>query len=74
MDGGHDGLDFTRSLVRSAPELLPSGRLALEVGERQSEAIQGLLADAGAKELTVHTDLAGVERVVAARFSSEEAG
>ena len=59
--------------MASAPELLPSGWLALEIGQGQAEAVTGLLNEAGAKEVTVHEDLAGIPRVLAAYFSASGA-
>ena len=44
LDGGADGLDFYRLLARQASALLhQGGRLALEFGDGQAEAISSLL-------------------------------
>jgi len=41
LDGGADGLDFYRRLARDAvPFLEPGGRMMLEFGDGQAEAIQ----------------------------------
>lgn len=74
LDGGPDGLDFIRRLVVSAPELVGCGWLLLEIGHDQAERVTGLLNDAGAKEVTAHRDLAGIERVLQARFASASDG
>ena len=71
LDGGPDGLDFIRRLVRAAPEQLDGGRLALEIGAGQAKAVEALLVDAGAKEVRIVPDLAGLERVVVASFGGE---
>jgi release factor glutamine methyltransferase len=40
LDGGEDGLDLIRALLRQAPRyLLPGGFVALEIGEEQAEAL-----------------------------------
>jgi release factor glutamine methyltransferase len=66
LDGGPDGLDAYRLL---APQILrvlkPGGRLLLEIGQDQAEAVTALLQAAGANELQVLKDLAGHDRVVA---------
>jgi len=71
LDGGPDGLDFIRRLVAAAPELIPGGFLLLEIGAGQTPAVQALLNDAGAKEVEVRADLAGIDRIVCARFGPE---
>lgn len=69
LDGGRDGLDFLRRLFREAPgRLARPGHLAVEVGAGQAAAALELGRDAGASGLDVRKDLAGVERVVVARF------
>lgn len=46
LDGGADGLDFYRALARQAKSLLkPDGRIMLEFGDGQAEAIKNLLED-----------------------------
>ena len=48
LDGGADGLEFYRALAKLAlPRLKPTGRLMLEVGDGQAEAVAALLAEAG---------------------------
>jgi release factor glutamine methyltransferase len=65
---GEDGLDAIRAIARGAPRLLaPGGLLAIEVGAGQAAAARALLRDAGLVEGTARKDLAGIERVVAAR-------
>jgi release factor glutamine methyltransferase len=65
------GLEQIRRLVASAPRraLAPGGWLLLEVGAGQAPAVADRMRAAGcADEPAVHPDLAGVERVVAARW------
>ncbi len=67
LDGGEDGLDFYRRIAREAPGYLcPGGRLLLEFGEGQAEAIAGLLVPCF-DEISVHKDLAGLPRALQAR-------
>lgn len=70
LDGGADGLDVVRRLVRESPPLLaPGGAVAVEVGAGQAPAVVALFAaDGRYAPATVTKDLAGVDRVVAARL------
>lgn len=67
LDGGEDGLEVIRRLVRSAPlHLRPDGALLLEVGDGQAAAVRRLLAEAfPAGRCYTLPDLAGIDRVVA---------
>ena len=65
LDGGADGLDFYRRLVPGAGKVLkPGGRLFLEIGYDQGEAVTGLLRENGYQELMLLQDYAGLDRVV----------
>ena len=45
LDGGADGLDYYRRLAaEAAPRLRPSGRLMVEFGDGQAEALRGIFA------------------------------
>lgn len=66
LDGGADGLDFYRRIIADAPKHLnPGGRLYLEVGMDEAQAVLQLAreqmdcADSG-----VIRDLNGIERIV----------
>ena len=70
LDGGEDGLSFYRRIVRESPaHLEPDGLLLMEVGCDQAESVSGMLTDAGFRPPEIIRDLAGRNRVVAARLS-----
>ncbi|MCL4166359.1 UNVERIFIED_CONTAM: hypothetical protein GTU68_033114 [Idotea baltica] len=65
-DGG-DGLGAYRSIAaQAADHLLPGGRLLLEIGPTQANAVIALLVKAGFTEPTVIHDLDGRQRVILA--------
>lgn len=69
LDGGADGLDFYRSIVRLyRPQLAPSGWICLEVGIGQSGKVGEILAAEGFTEVGTRNDYGGVARVVYARL------
>ena len=68
LDGGADGLDVIRRLVEAAPKVLRRGGwLLLEIGAGQGPRVGALLEDSGFENTVLCLDLAGVERVAAAR-------
>ncbi|QEE37731.1 MULTISPECIES: peptide chain release factor N(5)-glutamine methyltransferase [unclassified Methylobacterium] len=67
LDGGPDGLDAYRRIldgVRDAALLAPGGRLLLEIGYDQAEAVRTLGRGAGYADLGLRRDLAGHDRVL----------
>ncbi len=65
---GADGLGVIRRLIPQAFQVLrPGGRLFLEIGETQSAAVKHLLEQAGYSDVTTRKDLAGHDRIAAAR-------
>ena len=71
LDGTADGLHFYRRIAAEAGRWLrPGGRIYLEIGYDQGEAVSGLLAEAGFTEIQVVKDLPGKDRVVAAVYGS----
>jgi release factor glutamine methyltransferase len=68
LDGGEDGLDFYKRIADEAGRYLESeGRLILEIGFDQGEAVSGLLSERDFGEIRIIKDLAGLDRVVYAR-------
>lgn len=64
LDGGADGLDVLRRIVREARGFLePGGLLAMEMGETQGAALQELLTAAGYADVRVEKDLERRERL-----------
>ncbi|NDY42829.1 peptide chain release factor N(5)-glutamine methyltransferase [Dissulfurirhabdus thermomarina] len=68
LHGGPDGLDAVRRILAEARRLLrPGGRLLCEIGWDQAPAAAGLARRQGLDRVRVHRDLAGRDRVLAAR-------
>ncbi|TCT02066.1 peptide chain release factor N(5)-glutamine methyltransferase [Aquabacter spiritensis] len=68
LDGGADGLQAYQAIARDLPRLLaPGGRVVLELGVGQEDAVSALLAQSG---LTVSAaarrDLSGIARALSA--------
>ncbi|MBR4058014.1 MAG: peptide chain release factor N(5)-glutamine methyltransferase [Oscillospiraceae bacterium] len=65
LDGGEDGLDFYRDILKYWKSVLrPGGILLFEVGIGQSAAVQKLMRNAGFLDVCVHPDSRGIERVI----------
>lgn len=65
LDGGADGLDLVRRIVRGAPEVLaPGGVLAMEIGAGQAPATAELMSAGGFTDVRADRDLGRIERVV----------
>ncbi|MBO4872237.1 MAG: hypothetical protein J5496_02350, partial [Lachnospiraceae bacterium] len=84
LDGGADGLDFYRRLAqdlasprerggRCLPTAGGRGRLApillLEIGCEQGKTVGEIFESAGAARVTIHRDLAGLDRVAEIEWS-----
>ena len=68
LDGGPDGLDAYRSILPASVHLLGAGGwLMVEVGVGQAAEVLTIAANAGLISCATTKDLAGIERVVAAR-------
>jgi release factor glutamine methyltransferase len=69
LDGGADGLDVVRRIVRRAPSRLrPGGLLVVELHEAHAGPVKALCREAGLPGAEVHADLAGLPRWVVARL------
>ena len=64
---GGDGLDAYRAIARQAPAFLPpGGRLMVEIGPSQGQAVTALFVGAGLSGIAICPDLDGRDRVVMA--------
>lgn len=70
-----DGLTAYRRIAAGAPgHLKPGGRLLVEIGPGQGEAVREMFRAAGLEDLRVHPDLDGRDRVVSARRPDAASG
>lgn len=69
---GGDGLDPYRIIARGAPaRLMPGGRLLVEIGPTQGQAVADLFAAQGLTDIHILPDLDGRDRVVAATKAAD---
>ena len=65
LDGGKDGLDFYRRIIKDSLHWLRDGGwLFFEIGYDQGQALLCMMQDAGFVDCTLRQDLAGLDRVV----------
>ena len=68
LDGGVDGLDAYRRLVRALPALLAcGGRAVLEIGQGQRPAVEALAIAGGMEPVAARQDLGGIDRALVLR-------
>ena len=68
-----EGLHYFRHIARWGSVLLaPGGFIAVETGDEQAETVRRIFYAAGADDVAVERDLAGIERYVIARFGSRD--
>lgn len=64
LDGGADGLSFYRRIIaQAAPRLVIGGRLMLEIGHDQAQAVETMLRDAGFYAVEIMKDYGENDRV-----------
>lgn len=67
LDGGMDGLDAYRQIAAQIPaHLTPQGKVILEVGFNQAEAVREIITENRLQFITYANDLAGIRRCVIA--------
>lgn len=65
LDGGADGLDFYRAILRIwRPMLTAGGLLAVECGIGQGAALADAFRAAGLRDVQIRPDFSGIDRVV----------
>ncbi len=65
LDGGRDGLDFYRAIIKNSRRMLnKGGALMLEIGLGQSESVIGMLRGSGFKSVRAQNDMQGIPRVI----------
>jgi release factor glutamine methyltransferase len=70
LDGGSDGLDGYRAIAADARRLLaPDGRLIVELGAGQEDAVRALFTQAGLSVCKARDDLGGIARALSATIS-----
>jgi release factor glutamine methyltransferase len=75
LDGGADGLDLLRRVIREAPEhLSPGGVLAVEVGAGEAPLVRDLFEARGFLAVAVARDYARIERVVSGVWDAAARG
>lgn len=69
LDGSDDGLEFYESITsQSVKHLNNGGMLLYEIGCEQAESVANILEKNGFKNIAVHKDFAGLDRVVECRY------
>ena len=65
LDGGKDGLDFYRKIIKEAPNFLTkSGYLSLEIDYNQKDAVERLLKTYKYKDIQIKKDLSNIDRAI----------
>jgi len=73
LDGGRDGLDFYRRILKEAQSILaPGGLLFFEHGYDQGESVPALCGEYGYTNVKCFKDFGSLPRVTAARYTPEE--
>jgi release factor glutamine methyltransferase len=66
---GPSGMECIEAVLRKAPRVLkPGGLLAMEIGSGQADAAGRVMEAEGFVQIACHDDLAGLNRVVSARW------
>lgn len=70
LDGGCDGLEFYRKIIKEAPNYINmGGMIGLEAGYGQADEIFNILTDGGFTDIEIICDLHGIKRVIIAAYS-----
>lgn len=75
LDGGEDGLNFYRRILRVAPTVVrPGGRVLFETGHDQSALVAGMMEECRLRDIQIVEDLQGIPRVVAGSLRPRKIG
>lgn len=70
LDGGNDGYDFYRGIIKLwSSKLKTGGHIAFEIGEGQFEYIKKLLENEGFKDIKGYLDMANTLRAISAIYA-----
>ncbi|MBR1730968.1 MAG: peptide chain release factor N(5)-glutamine methyltransferase [Ruminococcus sp.] len=73
LDGGEDGYDFYRFIIKEwSAKLKSGGTLAFELGEGQFDTVKALMNEAGYENITPRYDFSNIQRAVTASMPSPE--
>ncbi len=65
LDGGEDGYDFYRFIIREwSKKLKRGGTLAFELGEGQFDTVKALMEAEGFTNITAHFDFSDIQRAI----------
>ncbi len=71
LDGGVDGLDFYRKIIKDSPKyLVNDGKIFFEIGIGEAESIKNMLQE-NFKDINILKDLEGVERIIYATLKNK---
>jgi release factor glutamine methyltransferase len=69
LDGGTDGLDLVRRIIKDAPaHLEKNGIVALEIGYDEAERTRAIFTEHGYADIETKRDYGKIERVISARW------
>lgn len=69
LDGGEEGLDFYRRIFADAGgHLCQGGKIIVELGFGQAEAVSEIVMEAGFRNIEIRKDYAGIERILKAEL------
>ena len=70
LDGGEDGCDFYRAIIKHwSSRLKNGGALAFELGEGQSDYVSKLMSQSGFTDIKTAVDFGGTERAIIGIYS-----
>lgn len=69
LDGGDDGLDLIRTIIKEAPaHLNKSGWLLIEAGPNQMEIMKKIMEEHSYKEVNIYKDIEERDRIVVGKY------